>query len=166
MLTPIHLLLYCFLSFANHDYHVSKCEIEYNSEKSRLEVCQFIFLDDLELAFEYAGLGKQGLCTEFEKEQADSILTTYINDRLLVMNQNDTIQIKILGKEISNDLSAVNVYLYSEAFTLDSDIHFRSNLLTELYDDQNNMVYWTSPSGKKGYFVLNREKTIIQLPYE
>ncbi len=166
MLTQAKLLFLFLLIFCSHDYHVSKCEITFNSEKARLEICQFMFLDDLEYAFEHSGYDTQHLCTELEKESADSILTKYIANKMLIKVGSDTISLNLLGKEISNDLSAVNVYLYSDSITTTSSFDFESSILLELFDDQNNMVYWTSGSGKKSYFVLNSDKTNIQLPYE
>ncbi len=149
-------LLFLFINL--HDYHVSKCEVGYNPEKSRLEITQYIFLDDLDIAIEEAFGQKQHYCTLKEENTADSLLQIYINSTIKLTSNGDTINLSLLGKEITEDLAAVNVYLYSDSIELKS-LRIKHDLLMEVYDDQANLIYWTSGSGKKAYAVMEQSGT-------
>ena len=152
-------LLYIF--FVNigltHDYHVSKTEITYNGEKSRLEITQFLFLDDLNLAFEMIGDEKQHFHTDKQLPSADSVLMAYVNNHLKIYSDDKQgVELHLLGHEISEDLSGLYIYLYSDKMqSRPKTFTFVNSILTEVFDDQTNLIFWTSERGEKSYHVLN-----------
>ena len=73
----IFLSIFISLSLANpvnvnHDFHFSKCLLEYKPAEEILQVSWHIFLDDVEQAIENQGVEKLFLCTEREHEKGES----------------------------------------------------------------------------------------------
>lgn len=157
--------LLCFflcLSFLNgeeaHEFHVSKCQIDYKQSESALQITLHIFLDDLELSMQKQGLEKQFLCTEKELEGADEAYFAYLkNNFRITLNNGQAVDYQWIGKEISNDLAAVWTYLEIPDITDLSEISVQNLVLMDVHDDQKNIVQIRGDAGA-GYFLLQRGK--------
>lgn len=141
-----------------HEFHVSKCQIDYKKAESALQITLHIFLDDLELSMQNQGTEKQFLCTEKELADADEVYFEYLkNNFRLTLNNGQEVDYQWIGKEISNDLFAVWTYLEVPNVTDLSEISVQNLVLMDVHDDQKNIVQIRGDAGA-GYFLLQRGK--------
>lgn len=150
------LLFSCLFGFGDHDFHLSKCEINYKSEQQSIQISLHIFIDDLELGLEQLGADSLYVGTEKEEEDADSYIGKYINRSLKINSDGMDLQPTYLGKELSADLMAVWCYLEISDVASCDDLLITNKLLTELYDDQKNIVAFDSDIGTKQYFIFDQ----------
>lgn len=154
MLNVITLILSLFFS---HDYHMGKTEISVNESSKRLEITQFLFIDDLENALQFDGHNFQNLGTKKELQTADSLILHYLSENIIITNGSKTIQpLRFVGKEISEDLTGMFIYLTQEIETKSKQTYsIKNTVFHELFDDQVNLIYFDHKNGKKDYFVLD-----------
>ncbi len=159
------ILFFCFLAVASpsdiyfsHDFHFSKCLIELNPEQNTLQISWHIFLDDLEQALENQGTGKLFLCTAKESEKGETYLFKYLTENLNIKIDNEPFSPQWVGKELSDDLAAVWCYFEIKNIEGINKIEITNTLLTELFDDQKNIVHLLGPKNRNGYFMFDNAK--------
>jgi len=143
-----------------HEFHLSKCDINYNEEEKALQISLRIFIDDLEEAI--AAVLKEDnlkLCTSKEAVNADSILVVYLSENLKVDVDNVKHQISYVGKEVSDDLLAVWCYFEVLDVAPQKAISIENKILIETFDDQSNVVSLKYSKDKKDYFLLQKGET-------
>jgi len=142
-----------------HDFHVSKCIMEYSEEDQALQIMMHIYVDDLELALQALDETKLKLNTESEHEKADDILLKYLQSTFQVSINEEPMNYDYIGREPSEDLQALWVYLEIPNLINIQQIKVMDSLLTELYEDQTNIIQIKSQGGKKAFFLLTRDKS-------
>jgi hypothetical protein len=123
-----------------HEFHVSKCLIEYKAEQAALQVSLHIFIDDLEEGLRRQGHGQLYLCTKDESKKADELVEAYLVDRLSLTVNGAPVSFKYIGKEISDDLAGAWCYMEVENIRSLESIDITNRLLMEVFDDQKNIV--------------------------
>ncbi len=144
------------LSFAMHKYYVSITEAAYNVESEKFEISVKFIGHDLEGALEEAGAPNLYLGTEKEHEKADYYLEQYINQRLHMIVDGESLNCKFIGKEINND-DFIYCYLESNKIASPKKITIKNTLLTEVFNKQANTVY-LKVGGQKFNYSLNKGK--------
>ncbi|MCR9099061.1 MAG: hypothetical protein NXI25_03860 [bacterium] len=148
--------LYLLLLFSNapaleaHDFHVSKCLMEYDAEAQSLQMSMHIFLDDLELALEQRGHDKLFLCTPREAVEAEQHLEAYLREHFRLVVNGEPRAFKYWGKEISDDLSAVWCYMEVENLTKVESLQLTYRVLFDTYRDQKNLASLVLPGQEPG----------------
>jgi len=71
------IFLFFFSSLQAHEYYVSICDIEFNSESNTLEITLKLFTDDLENTLQQ-GKSRLYLGEDGESATADSLLESYL----------------------------------------------------------------------------------------
>ena len=142
-----------------HEFHISKCMIDYAEDEKALQITLHIFLDDLEETIRNTGVKeKLNLCTEKEHADGDRYLLEYIEKFMsLQVNQKEA-KYNYLGKEPSEDKLAAWCYLEIENVQQLDELQVKYAVLTELFDDQKNIVQIKGPNKKKGYFLFDNKK--------
>lgn len=162
----------CFLTWCTsfsvtkelHDFHLSKSEIFYNKSNKSLEVSLHLFIDDLEMAIQNAGMENPYISTDKEMDSADSVISAYLNQHFSILVDGNRIQFTFLGKEDSNDLIAIWCYMEGENVINPKNITLRNSLLTEVFDDQKNIVAFRSDSKQEFLlFDLKKQEATISL---
>lgn len=139
----------------SHEFHISKCEIDYNKSEKALQVTLHIFLDDLELSIEQQMAEKLFLCTKKETANADSLFFRYLKDNFKIKLNEKTTEMNWIGKEISEDLAAVWCYIEIPVPQEIASIEVQNSIILNVYEDQKNIVQLKG-GGKSGYFMLQR----------
>ncbi len=153
-------------SLPNHEFHISKCQIDYNVEEQALQMTLHLFLDDLEDALQREGVDKQFLCTEKEKNNADKHLYEYLQKYFLLQVNQSKVSYEFVGKEQSADLQGVWVYLEVTGVNSVAELTVSNRLLLDLFDDQKNITSISVPPGKQRYFILDRSKSQESINYQ
>lgn len=147
-------------AFTLHKFYVSITEVEFNSDSKRMEVSIKLIGHDLEKALKIAGIPNLNLGTANEHSKANSYLLKYINKKFSVLNNNKAVKFTFVGKEVTQD-DFVYCYLKSEPITAIHSLTFNNSLLTEVFDDQANILYYKNGSEKKDYR-FTKQKTSIK----
>ena len=141
-----------------HEFHISKCSIEYNEKESALQLTLHLFIDDLEDALRLQGADKLFICTEKESDKAEEYIYKYIQQKLQISLDDKAVNYTFVGKEVSEDLVAVWCYLEVENIKPFSKLHVKNNTLLEAFEDQKNIISIIGPKKRKGYLLFNNAK--------
>ena len=134
----------------DHDFHVSKCLIDYDAEAQSLQMSMHIFLDDLEQALGQQGYEKLFLCTPREAAGAEEYLEAYLRANFKLVINGQPAQYKYWGKEISDDLAAVWCYLEVENLSELNTLEVTYQVLFDTFRDQKNLASLTLPGRDPG----------------
>jgi len=144
------------LSFDHaHDFHLSNSELKYKASKDRIELTIKIFIDDLESALAERGIEGLRIGTERESEDAVFHVGEYLKDVFQISTNTKNLIPEIIGTELSEDLAALSCYVKYPVETGCSDIKVRNTVLTEMFDDQKNVLSFTTESGSREYFTFD-----------
>ena len=132
-----------------HDFHMSKTEVNYNAVRKTIEVSVHVFIDDLESAIIQSGADSLFLATSKEHHDADQYIAQYLSQHFILEINGEAIPLVFIGKEESPDLLAF--WCYMEGLDVESpdEVSMTHDLLIEVFDDQQNMVVFTSPGFRK-----------------
>ncbi len=141
-----------------HDFHVSKTEINYNSQKGSLEISVHLFADDLEAALLKKGCFVKNIGTAKESVDADANIEKYLRERLTILRNSKPLKWDYIGKETTSDLMAVYCYLEVQEFSNVQKLAFKATQFLEIFDDQKNIVVVTKDKKQVGFFILDQAK--------
>ena len=139
-----------------HKFYVSVTNISYSEKDRSLQITSRIFIDDFEeVLLERFGF-ESHLATDTESKQANEYIEKYLKTKFLMFIDGEQRQFNFLGKKYDNDI----MICYLEVPELDIDdvksIEVQNELLTDLFDEQQNVVHFKI-KGKKKSFVLIKE---------
>jgi len=136
------LLLLSFLLSRVHPLHISVTEIKVDVKDKELEISSRIFIDDLEEAIRKE-LNKPSIdiLNPGKGVTTDQVVSSYLASRLTIKVDGKAVKIKYLGHEREGD--ALIAYLYVPGVKKMKMIEVFNSIITELYDDQSNLVHIT-----------------------
>lgn len=138
MLVPVYVL---WIALFVHPLHVSVTEIEMDEKDKRLEIMMRIFIDDLETTLRQS-LGQPELDILNPKPQTlDQMMEGYLRSRFRVALDGKAQIFKYLGHEQENE--AFIFYVEIDKVKKWKTIQVQNNIITEVYDDQSNLVHVT-----------------------
>jgi len=130
-----------------HDFHMSKTTIRYAAEREQIQIEMHVFLDDLELALTEAGAPKLYIGTDLELKQAKATVARYLDKHFKLIWNGTELPVGLLGYELSDDLQALWIYLQAKSREMPTSLSVQNTVLTELYDDQRNLIKVISSDG-------------------
>lgn len=143
-----------------HEFHLSKCDINYSQEDKALQISLRIFIDDLEEAIaKVKNQENLKLCTTKEVANADSILVDYLSDNLTINIDDQIYDLAYVGKEVSEDLLAVWCYFEITDVSPKEIIQIENKILIETFSDQSNVVALKYSNDKKEHFLMKKGET-------
>ncbi len=143
---------------AYHEFHLSKCDIDYSKEESTLQISISIFIDDLEMTLKEQGHDSLKICTQSEAPHAESLIFGYIQEHLVIEVDGKPAQLTWVGKEVSEDLAAVWSYLQIDNVDPKESIAVTNDILMASFDDQQNVVKLTMDKHRKSFFLFDRKE--------
>lgn len=150
------LLLPLFAFAGAHKFYVSVTNINYSEKDRSLQITSRVFIDDFEKALEERYGIEANLSTESESKLANEYIEKYLRAKFVMYIDAEVMEYQFLGKKYDNDI----MVCYLEIPELDLDkiktIELQNELLTDLFDEQQNVVHFKI-KGKKKSFVLIKE---------
>lgn len=152
----ILLFLTLFSSFTHmHPYYISVTEVRINSAKKTMSLSCKMFTDDLQNALSKlynskADLGKRNA-------KCDSLINSYVKERLEISVGGKKAEFKYLGYEIEEEAA----WCYFEA-NLPSDsrtVDVSSTILYDLLEAQTNFLHCFYDQEKQSYKLDNPKRT-------
>ncbi|MEZ5057069.1 MAG: DUF6702 family protein [Saprospiraceae bacterium] len=159
-------ILFTLLSFfprpssvlEDHPFHVSKCEVEFTKENPNVQIALHVFIDDLELALERHKHSNLQIGTLNEDPKSDEYILEYLRKSFMVEIQGKMLNYEMLGKEMTKDLAGIWVYLEVPEQGLPKNVSITYSLLTEVFDDQQNLINIKVNDSEKQYGVFMKNK--------
>ncbi|GGE10097.1 DUF6702 family protein [Psychroflexus salis] len=154
LLTSILLLIN--FNFSTHKFYVSVTDIEYNENTTSLQIISRVFADDLEDVLTKRFGVPVVLLPDNESDNVEKWIKKYINQKFSLSIPNQEINLKFIGKRYEDD----RVYLYIEAENISAfnQISVENLILTDLFEDQKNLVHLTHENKTKSS-VLTLDKS-------
>ena len=122
-----------------HEFYLSVTEIEYKEEKQSLQIITRVFTDDFEEVLRKRFDDDIRLSVDSEEGPVEEMTEKYLNQKLQINIKGKTLQLNYLGKEYDSD--QVILYIEVEDVTTFSEIEVTNAILTDLFDDQKNVVH-------------------------
>lgn len=137
-----------------HDFHVSLSTIDYNPQTRALEITAKIFTDDIERALTLLGAPNLRIGTPQESPETKEYLTRYLQNRIQIKVEGTEHPVQYVGKEAEAD--ATWFYLEITDINPPKQLEITQKVLTELFDDQSNLVHVTI-AGRTQTLLLSRQ---------
>lgn len=151
-------LLPLFAFAVVHKYYLSVTNITYSPKDDALQMTSRVFIDDLEelLKERYGVIGHLG--TDLEPDYVDDYLKKYLTAKFTLEINGQIRPFHFIGREYDTDV----IIFYFEVPKVDlpsiHTIEVRNEILTDLYDEQQNIVHFKI-NGEKKSFVLVKPDT-------
>ena len=147
------------LFVADHPFHISVCDIEYDAESKALQISQRIFMDDLEEGLEaFHKLESVDAYKPEDTEQLDKLIAEYLKAKLFIRIDGKDVDFEFLGSELEGDARWSYLEISDVANVSEAEI---SNLvLTEAFDDQENIVHMKVNGKLKSHRLSKDEKVV------
>jgi len=150
-------LLFVLTSFTVvHKFYVSVTNINYSEKNDALQITSRIFIDDLEALLKERYEIDAALDTDKESPQAEEYIKKYLKAKFVLELNEEITLYNYIGKKYDNDVVIFYLEVPDVSFTELKSISVQNEVLTDLYEEQKNLVHikW---KGKKKSFVLIRE---------
>lgn len=155
-LVLILLLIAPLFSFAPHKFYVSVTNVNYSEKDDALQITTRIFIDDLEAVLEERyGIDAQ-LGTKTEAKIAEEYVVKYLKTKFLIRLNGEQSAFDYLGKKYDNDVVICYLEVPKVGFDQLKSIEIQNEVLTDLYEEQKNLVH-IKYQGKKKSFILIKE---------
>ncbi len=139
-----------------HKFYVSVTNISYSEKDQSLQITSRIFIDDFEqVLLERYGI-EAHLATDSESALAHEYIEKYLKTKFLMFVNGEQRQYKVLGKKYDNDIMICYLEIPEIHIEKIKSIAVQNELLTDLFDEQQNVVHFKI-KGKKKSIVLIRE---------
>lgn len=139
-----------------HPFHVSVCDIEHDPETKALQISQRLFMDDLALGLQnFHKLEYVDTYKPKDLKKLDSLIGAYIKAKLFITVDGKDVTFNYLGSELEGDAR----WCYIEVKDIDKvkQAEVANALLTETFDDQENIVHFKANGKLKSYKLNKRE---------
>lgn len=122
-----------------HEFYLSVTEITYKKETQSLQVITRIFADDFEEVLRTRFDDEIRLIPDGEKGPVSEMTKKYLDQKLRIRVGEEPLQLNYLGKEY--DADQVVLYIEIEDVPHFNEIEVTNAILTDLFDDQKNVVH-------------------------
>jgi len=145
-------------TFKTHAFHTSITEMRYNPKEKAFEVSLRIFTDDLEKTLSANNQNKKFVIENNDKN--DKFLEQYIHKHIVVITpENKKLNYQYLGKEKEGD--AIWIYLEMPINGSIKGSKVQNDVLTDMFDDQTNIVNIFVNNEKKSYLFTVKNKVFV-----
>jgi len=132
-----------------HPFHVSVTTIHYKADQKVVQVEQSIFLDDLEEALRSFSANKKLNITDDDPEMLKTMIKRYLSEKFQITVNGQVLALTFVGNEIELDDNVMWCYWEAEKVKKFDRFKVMNSLLTETFNDQENIIHFKSPAGTK-----------------
>jgi hypothetical protein len=130
------------LMFYLHPIHVSVTEIEFDEKDKALEIMMRVFIDDYELAMrKHLNQPELDVLSAKNSMTVDQMSASYLKNHFRINLDTKAQNVKYLGHEREGD--AFIFYIEVSNVKKFKTIQIFNDLITEIHDDQSNLVHVT-----------------------
>lgn len=153
----IGLLMFIGLtSFGVHKFYMSIYQMQYSTEKKRLEITSRIFIDDINKALQLKYSQTTHIGETEETTEDIALMNKYLLEHFTVKINGVQKQLIYVAKELDHNVF-VGYYKINDVGKINS-IAIRNTVLTDVFSDQQNIIQ-TTFNGKKQSLLLTAENS-------
>lgn len=130
-----------------HEYYVSLTEVTYKPEDQKVEIISRLFHDDFERVLKARYNEGIEFKPSVQSEDIDAFIKLYFDEKFKLSIDNKTSAVEYLGYKFEQD--RVNIYLKVENSKTFNSVGIENLLLTDLIEEQKNIVHFFKPNQKK-----------------
>jgi len=140
-----------------HEFYLSVTEIEYSEEQQSLQIITRVFIDDFQNVLNERYDADIQLSEEAEEGAVTENISKYLSQKLRLKVNGEALQLNYLGKEYDAD----QLVLYIEVKDVASfnQIEVSNGILTDLFDDQKNVVHVEVKGKTKSLLLMRQQET-------
>ena len=155
----ILLLILPLFAFATvHKFYVSVTNVRYSEKDGAIQITSRIFIDDFENVLQERYDFEAELATKNESEEADAYIEKYLRAKFTVEINGENASYNFIGKKYDADVMICYIEIPKINLATTTSIQITNEILTDLYDEQQNIVHFKI-AGKKKSFVLLKSDT-------
>ncbi|MFT5738219.1 MAG: hypothetical protein ACI9SG_002571 [Maribacter sp.] len=147
------------LAFATvHKFYISVTNVSYSEKDNALQVTNRVFIDDINAVLKERYDIDAALGSDEESALGQEYLEKYIRSKFRITRNSETADYTLLGTKYDADV--IILYVEVPKINLRSviSIGIENEILTDLFDEQQNVVHF-NVAGKKKSFVLLKSDT-------
>jgi len=130
-----------------HPFYVSVTEIKHDAAAGEMQVSSRIFADDLENVLKKQFKQPLDIIHPANRTQTDSLISSYLNQHLLITVDGKTVKLHYLGYKIEEE--AAWCFLEAEGVKTFKQILIKNDILYSEHPNQINMIHVLSGTTRK-----------------
>lgn len=142
-----------------HEYYVSLTEMTFNPDKQRIEIISRVFHDDLENVLKARYHKNLELKPSKQSEDIESYIQLYFDKKLNINIDNTSQTLKYIGFKFEDD--RINIFLKIENVEDFKTLQIQNLLLTDVIEDQKNIVHCFKPNQKKSVLLTRFDSEAV-----
>ncbi|MEQ3661871.1 MAG: DUF6702 family protein [Flavobacterium sp.] len=146
-------------SFSLHKFYVSVTQIDFVPKKQRIEITSRIFIDDFEKVLKKKYNKDFYLSTKKEIPETNDYIQKYLEEKFKLVINNKPYKVTFITKEVEDDVLICYLKVqFSEKITT---FEIFNSVLTEIFDEQKNIVHTDINGNKKSVLLTYSERSIL-----
>lgn len=151
------LLIVPLFAFTTHKFYVSVTNVSYSEKDKALQITSRIFIDDLDAVLKERYNVDSKLATAEESKLADSYLEKYLRKKFQLQINGESVAYTIIGRKYDTDVCIFYLEAANLNFSSISSIQIQNEVLTDLYDEQQNVVHFKVKDHKKSFVLVKSD---------
>lgn len=153
--TALLLLIMPLFAFTGaHKFYISVTNVDYSEKNQSVQIITRIFIDDMNAVLkERYGISSK-LGTDNESADDRAYFEKYIRTKFLVEVNGETVKYNFIGKKYDTDMVICYLEVTDVLLKNLKQIGIQNEVLTDLYDDQQNVVHFKINGKKKSHVLI------------
>ncbi len=151
------ILVLPLLAFASHKFYVSVTNVSYSEKDDAIQITTRIFIDDLDAVLLERYEIEAKLATENESKLADAYLEKYLRKKFQLEINGEKVSYDLIGRKYDNDVCIFFVEVPEINFSSVTSIQIQNEMLTDIFDEQQNVVHFKIKNLKKSFVLLKSD---------
>ncbi|MCF8374210.1 MAG: hypothetical protein K9H64_21485 [Bacteroidales bacterium] len=156
----IVVLFLLYATLALHPLHITVTNIDYKKNEGQIDISIKLFKDDFGLVLYQKYKQQIDLENEQKPGESDSVITRYVEENFKLEIDQQKVKLKLKDKKIDPEAVWLS-YIIDIKHTV-GELKLENSLLTDLYNDQKNLVIVNFDSRQKG-FTLSKEESVFSI---
>lgn len=140
-----------------HKYYVSVTQITYAEKDDALQITSRVFIDDMENLLKERYNVTGNLSTSEEYKLVDEYIEKYVREKFTIEINGKIKPFDFLGKKYDSDVLIFYIEVPKVNFSLIKSIQVENKVLTDLYDDQQNIVHLKIKEIKESFILTKSD---------
>jgi len=153
--TALLLLIMPLFAFTGaHKFYISVTNVDYSEKNQSVQIITRIFIDDMNAVLkERYGISSK-LGTDNESADDRAYFEKYIRTKFLVEVNGETVKYDFIGKKYDTDMVICYLEVTDVPLKNLKQIGIQNEVLTDIYDDQQNVVHFKINGKKKSHVLI------------
>lgn len=140
-----------------HKFYISVTNIAYSEKDDALQITTRIFLEDINVVLKQRYGIESNLGNDQESQQDKDYLEKYLRTKFLVEIDAKQVTYDFIGKKYDTDMLICYLEVPKINLPKIKSIAIQNKVLTDIYDEQQNVVHFRINGKKKSFVLLKRD---------